>query len=124
MLFNVDFDSWSYSRKYFIRTSAAPSALKFTVNLISNVFQDLEMYWNTLIEEQGQLLHDDTEKSVEIDFATWMKRYFSEVTMLMIANSQPNVLSTYYDRITNKNLDNFKRIRMKNFWILILCNIM
>src|ERR1051325_362352 len=106
MSFNVNFDSWSYIRKFFIRTSAAPNSLRFVVNLFNEVFQDLERYWNILIEERGQILYTDREKSVEVDFASWAKRFFAETTMLITANRKPNVLSTYYDRTTNQNPDN------------------
>nr|CAG8587266.1 10477_t:CDS:2 [Entrophospora candida] len=103
ILFNEDFNSWSYIRKVLIRATVSPSALRFAVTTLSNVFHDLEKLWDSLIEEQGQFLHDEQEKSVEIDFATWAKRIFAETTMLLIVGRQPNLLSTYYNRITNKN---------------------
>ncbi|CAJ0826524.1 8984_t:CDS:2 [Entrophospora sp. SA101] len=103
ILFNEDFNSWSYIRKVLIRATVSPSALRFAVTTLNNVFHDLEKLWDSLIEEQGQFLHDEQEKSVEIDFATWAKRIFAETTMLLIVGRQPNLLSTYYNRITNKN---------------------
>ncbi|CAB4416649.1 unnamed protein product [Rhizophagus irregularis] len=103
ILFNVDFNSWSYIKKIFIRAVAAPNALKFGMKLIDSGFQDLEKFWNLLIEEQGQFVCDEQEKSVEIDFIPWARRIFAETIMLMTTNRHPNLLSTYYDRITNKN---------------------
>ncbi|CAB4386883.1 cytochrome P450 [Rhizophagus irregularis DAOM 181602=DAOM 197198] len=103
ILFNVDFNSWSYIKKIFIRAVAAPNALKFGMKLIDSGFQDLEKFWNLLIEETGQFVCDEQEKSVEIDFIPWARRIFAETIMLMTTNRHPNLLSTYYDRTTNKN---------------------
>ncbi|GBC04202.1 hypothetical protein RclHR1_05570003 [Rhizophagus clarus] len=103
ILFNVDFNSWSCIKKIFMRAVAAPNALRFGMNLINIGFQDLEKFWNSLIEEQGQFLCDEQEKSIEIDFIPWARRIFAETIMLITTNRHPHLLSTYYERITNKN---------------------
>ncbi|CAG8857569.1 24349_t:CDS:1, partial [Gigaspora margarita] len=82
----------------------SPNALRFAIKLVSNVFQDMEKLWNDLIEERGQFLNNEQQKSVEIDFISWSKRIFTKTTMLITASYHPYVLPTYYDRIKNKNL--------------------
>ncbi|CAG8490489.1 649_t:CDS:2, partial [Funneliformis mosseae] len=110
ILFNADFNSWSYVRKIFTRVAGSPNALRFAVKMVDNIFQDLEKLWNNLIEEKGQFVNNEQEKSVEIDFVSWSKRIFAETTMLQTARLHPNVLSAYYNRITNRDLDNIQSI--------------
>ncbi|CAI2186972.1 8838_t:CDS:2 [Funneliformis geosporum] len=110
ILFNADFNSWSYVRKVFNRVAGSPNALRFAVKMVDNIFQDLEKIWNSLIEEQGQFVNNEQEKSVEIDFVSWSKRIFAETTMIQTARQHPNVLSAYYNRITNRDLDNIQSI--------------
>ena len=83
ILYNADFNSWSYARKIFIRTMAAPNTLRIAVKLVDDTLKDLEKIWIILIEEQGQFLNDEKEKSLEIDFMPWAKRIFAETTMFL-----------------------------------------
>ncbi|CAG8805437.1 29580_t:CDS:2, partial [Racocetra persica] len=102
LLFNVDFNSWSYIRKFF-KVIMTPNNLK--LEILNNVFQDLESYWNCLIEEHGQFLNDEQEKSIEIEFVPWIRKFFAETIMLLTASKKLELLSNHYNRIT-KNFNN------------------
>ncbi|CAH1763670.1 13620_t:CDS:2, partial [Entrophospora sp. SA101] len=115
-LFNVDFNSWSHIRKIIFRIISSPNALRFSEKLANDIFQDLEKLWDSLIEKQGQICHKKQKKSVTIDFMPWTKIIFAESIMLMTTSRKPNLLSSYYNRITNKNLDgNIKRDSNEEF---------
>ncbi|CAG8535809.1 14696_t:CDS:2 [Cetraspora pellucida] len=102
LLFNMDLNSWSYIRKFF-KVIMTPNNLK--LEILNNVFQDLERYWNCLIEKHGQFLIDEQEKSVEIDFVPWSRKFFAETMMLLTASKKLDLLSNHYNRII-KNFNN------------------
>ncbi|RIA95873.1 cytochrome P450 [Glomus cerebriforme] len=109
ILFNVDFNSWSNIKKIFIKAVAAPNSLRFGMKLINNGFKDLEKFLDLLIEERE-------EKSIEVDFIPWTRRVFAEAIMLLLTNRHPDLLSTYYNRITNKNPDNIQKNLHEEFF--------
>ncbi|CAG8773793.1 32345_t:CDS:2, partial [Gigaspora margarita] len=108
ILFNADLKSWSFIKKVFVRTIASPNAIKTAIKFVGNVFQDLEIIWDNLIDNQGQFLNDEQKKFVDIDFIPWSKNIFAECITLLIASRQFNLLSTHYNRISNINPDDQK----------------
>ncbi|CAG8501922.1 11862_t:CDS:2 [Dentiscutata erythropus] len=105
LLFNADVKSWTSIKKVFVRTIVSPNALKTAIKYIDNIFQDLEMLWDNLIDKKGQFLNDEQERSVDIDFIPWSKLIFAEFIMLLITSKQFNLLSTHYNRISNIKLN-------------------
>ncbi|CAG8811814.1 21534_t:CDS:1, partial [Racocetra persica] len=83
LLFNANFKSWTSIKKVFIRTLASPNALKTAMKLVNSIFQDLETLWDNLIEEQGQFLNGEQDRSVDIDIIPWSKKLFAENIMLL-----------------------------------------
>ncbi|KAF0467422.1 cytochrome P450 [Gigaspora margarita] len=108
LLFNADLKSWTFIKKVFVKTIASPNAIKTAIKFIRNIFQNLKIIWDNLIDNQDQFLNDEQEKFVDIDFIPWSKNIFAKCIMLLIANRQFNLLSTHYNRISNINPDDQK----------------
>ncbi|CAH1764749.1 15633_t:CDS:2 [Entrophospora sp. SA101] len=102
---NRDIKKWAYNRKIFIRAIMAPNALKFSANLVNCVFKDLEIYWDSLIDEMGESIINQEihqKKVLEIDLVPWIKRVFTENIMLLATNRPSNILLNYY-KISKKD---------------------
>ncbi|CAG8791968.1 1598_t:CDS:2, partial [Dentiscutata erythropus] len=111
LLFNVDFNSWSYIRKFF-KVIMTPNDLKLVT--VTNTFQELENFWNSLIDNYGQFLNDEHEKSFEIDFVPWSRNFFAETIMLLTASKKLDLLPNHYNKIT-KNLINSQNSNEEEF---------
>nr|CAG8511021.1 1680_t:CDS:2 [Entrophospora candida] len=99
IVLNRDINKWADNRKIFIRAIMAPNALKFSANLVNCVFKDLEIYWDSLIDEMGESIMNQEihqKKVLEIDLVPWIKRIFAENIMLLATNRSSNTLLNYY----------------------------
>ncbi|RIB25868.1 cytochrome P450 [Gigaspora rosea] len=112
LLFNVDFNSWSYIRKFF-KVIMAPNNLNLVT--VTDVFHDLEKFWNSLIDDYGQFLNDEQEKSIEINFVPWSRKFFAETIMYLTASKKLDLLSNHYNKIS-KNLNNFQNSKNEEFF--------
>ncbi|CAJ0824934.1 11802_t:CDS:2, partial [Entrophospora sp. SA101] len=105
IVMNRDINKWAYNRRIFIRAVMAPNALKFSANLVNCVFKDLEIYWDSLIDEMGESIINQEihqKKVLEIDLVPWITRIFTENIMLLATNRPSNTLLNYY-KISKKD---------------------
>ncbi|CAJ0917199.1 10199_t:CDS:2 [Entrophospora sp. SA101] len=99
IVLNRDINKWADNRKMLTKAIMAPNVLKFSANIVNCVFKDLEIYWDSLIDEMGESIINQEihqKKVLEIDIVPWIKRTFTENIMLLTTNRPSNILLNYY----------------------------
>ncbi|CAG8538010.1 14029_t:CDS:2, partial [Acaulospora morrowiae] len=91
--FNIDYESWSYIRKFYSKAIFSPPFLKQALINTQNSFQKMENYWKTLGE-------DDVH-----DFAEWVQSYVRDTVGLITTSKSPNALACYHKKISPDSIE-------------------
>ncbi|CAI2166180.1 14056_t:CDS:2 [Funneliformis geosporum] len=87
IIFNRNYDDWSYHRRFLQKTIMTPKVAKETVESTQVLFQEMEGFWKRLGDDK------------EIDFAGWISRLSFENMVLLTTTLRINSITNYYNEV-------------------------
>ncbi|CAJ0828861.1 8809_t:CDS:2 [Entrophospora sp. SA101] len=94
LLFNNNYNKWSYNQRFFSKAILAPSFVRQSVKITQSLFLEMEKYWKDLGQQNG-----------EINMTDWAPRFFAEAILLTTTNKKFDTLNNYHKVLcaTEKN---------------------
>ncbi|CAI2188680.1 3605_t:CDS:2, partial [Funneliformis geosporum] len=92
IVYNRNFDTWIYYRKFFMRAIMAPKFIKQTLVWTEGNFEEMESYWKELYGKD----------SFELDLSQWLLRFTTETIFQITSNKKVYALANYFNKLSPK----------------------
>jgi len=83
-------DEWKFNRKFLSQTMMSPRFLKEFVSVSQEVFDEIEKYWNILLED---------EVTKELEFTQWLTAYTTDTTFYYTTGNRVYSLAIYFNSL-------------------------
>ncbi|RIB24904.1 cytochrome P450 [Gigaspora rosea] len=99
IIVNHDIKSWRYNRYFFNKAILTPSFNHEAVKWTNIMSQELEGYWKSLgnLNLSKDNLKNLNDWQLEIDMAEWVRRFTSDMIVILITGERSYTMASYYN---------------------------
>ncbi|CAG8678314.1 267_t:CDS:2, partial [Cetraspora pellucida] len=99
---NHDVNSWKFNRHFFNQAILSPSFNHEIVEWADKLFPEFDNYLKSLanLSLSGDNLQDNNNWSLEIDLATWIRRFTNDMFVVLITGERSYSMASYYNTLS------------------------
>ncbi|CAG8493064.1 1463_t:CDS:2 [Acaulospora colombiana] len=109
LAFNIDYENWTYVRKFYSKAIFSPAFMKQAMISTQNIFQKMESYWAEFDED------------TVLDFSLWIRNSITDTVFLLTTSRSLHALTNYYNEISPKKDTNISDSTLKESEYFLKC---